>query len=74
MFHVNKWLSESVQELGRAAVILGLAFWMTEQPSLEHNSHLNFSSAMDRIPFLREMNDKGRRGRDRDRDRGNTAR
>lgn len=70
VFHVNKWLLESVHELGRAAVILGLAFWMTEQQSLEHNSHVNFTSAMDRIPFLREMNDKGRRGRDRDRNRG----
>ena len=29
---------------------------MTEQKSLEENSQINFSNAMDRIPFLREIN------------------
>ena len=51
---VNKWLKDSVQELGKASVVLGLAFWMTEQPHLEYDSHINFSAAINRIAFLRE--------------------
>ena len=54
VFVVNKWLHDSVQELGKAAVVLGLAFWMTEQPHLEYDSHINFSAAINRIAFLRE--------------------
>ena len=52
---VNKWLKDSVQELGKASVVLGLAFWITEQPKIESNSGINFSAAMDSVPFLREM-------------------
>ena len=52
---VNKWLQDSVQELGKASVVLGLAFWITEQPRIESNSGINFSAAMDSVPFLREM-------------------
>ena len=64
MFVVNKWLHDSVQELGKAAVVLGLAFWMTEQSHLESDSHINFSAALNRIAFLREAGIKSmRRGR-----------
>ena len=52
---VNKWLKDSVQELGKASVVLGLAFWITEQPRIESNSGINFTAAMDSVPFLREM-------------------
>jgi hypothetical protein len=50
---VNKWLLDSIQELGRASMVLGLAFWMTEQPSLGSESQHSFSQAMDGIPFVR---------------------
>ena len=53
MTTVNKWLLDSIQELGRASMVLGLAFWMTEQPSLGSESQHSFSQAMDGIPFVR---------------------
>lgn len=34
-------------------MVLGLAFWMTEQPSLGLESQRSFSQAMDGIPFVR---------------------
>ena len=66
---MNKWLHDSVQELGRASVVLGLAFWMSERPSLDPDSQQNFSKAMDRIPFLREITISKRAERERSRER-----
>ena len=63
MLVVNKWLQDSVQELGKASVVLGLAFWITEQPRIESNSGINFSAAMDSVPFLREMTAERCQGR-----------
>ena len=55
---VNKWLLDSIQELGRASMVLGLAFWITEQPSLGADSQSSFSDAMLRIPFLKSAGDE----------------
>lgn len=33
--------------------MLGVAFWMSEQPSLGSDSTINFNEAMDLVPFLR---------------------
>ena len=52
-----------MQELGKASVVLGLAFWITEQPRIESNSGINFSAAMDSVPFLREMTAERCQGR-----------
>jgi hypothetical protein len=53
VFCVNKWLLDCVQELGRAAAVLGLVFWITDQAVIDQSAMRNFSLAMDRIPFVR---------------------
>ena len=40
-------------ELGRASMVLGLILWMTEQTQLTSENQLSFTSAIDRIPFIR---------------------
>ena len=54
-FLINKWLLDCVQELGRAAAVLGMAFWITDQPAIDPQALRNFSLALDRIPFVREI-------------------
>ena len=54
VFCVNKWLLDCVQELGRAAAVLGLVFWIIDQPVIDQGAMRNFSMAIDRIPFVRD--------------------
>jgi hypothetical protein len=56
-FLINKWLLDCVQELGRAAAVLGMVFWITDQPAIDPQALRNFSLALDRIPFVREITD-----------------
>ena len=42
-----------MMELGRASMVLGLILWMTEQSQLTAENQLSFTSAIDRIPFIR---------------------
>ena len=35
VYFVNKWLLDCVQDLGRAVAVLGLVFWITEQPMID---------------------------------------
>ena len=37
-----------MQELGRAAAVLGLVFWITDQPVIDQPAMKNFSLALDR--------------------------
>ena len=49
-----QWLLDCVQELGRAAAVLGLVFWITDQTTIDQPAMRNFSLALDRIPFVRD--------------------
>jgi hypothetical protein len=51
---VNKWLLDTIQDLGRASTVLGQAFLITEKSSLDKKDIETFSLSMDKIPFLRE--------------------
>ena len=42
---------------GRATAVLGMVFWITDQPTVDAPALRNFSLALDRIPFVREINE-----------------